>query len=93
MDWYIDYDENDNACYTASSVYHDDGSPFKYRLNQFLRNGKIEWTFEKSDGEVLGEDMEGRIWRTSGAAKRFVERREKSIIQEFENETEQAEST
>jgi hypothetical protein len=38
-----DYDENDNPIYAAQSCYHDDGSPYYWRVKPILWDMKILW--------------------------------------------------
>ena len=63
--WHEVYDDDGNVGYEAASlVYEDD---FEYRVRQFLRNNKIEWTLEKSSSELLDDAV--RLYRSSTKAR------------------------
>jgi len=86
MRWYKDFDDNDNTIYSASSVYHDDGSHLQWRVTQVLEDNKILWTVKESDGDVIDEfSLENLRWKTADAAKKWIGRQETAVIKSIKN--------
>jgi hypothetical protein len=77
--WTELFDDNDNAYYEAASPYHDDGSPFMWRLRQRLVAGEIEW-YEDHDSELM--DSSGpAFWPSIEDAKVAIAAAHENIIQ------------
>lgn len=53
--WEEELDDDDNTLYSAVTLYHDEGSPFYYRVEPVMQGNKILWSVDKSDGELLDE--------------------------------------
>jgi hypothetical protein len=83
LNWREDFDDDDNSKWDAPSLYHDDGSPFMFRLIQILRNDCIWWE-SRSDDEC-GGPLDGP-WSTLDEAKLSCEAANAVIANECANE-------
>jgi len=67
LKWYKDFDENGASVYEASSIYHDDGCPFLFRIR-----AEDDGTFtEQSDAEIIAGQP--RSWPTLESAKEAIQ--------------------
>ena len=82
LSWHADWDnesEEDNHYWEAASIYHDDGTPFYFRIKQRLREDKHEF-YEASDAEVMEDENEPRIWGSLVAAKKGLQATHEEIF-------------
>lgn len=81
--------EYDNHLWEAPSPYHDDGSPFMFRIRQRLREDKHEF-YEASDAEVMMDEDEPRSWETLDEAKAAMQKDADDIVNSYRanNQTE-----
>ncbi len=82
LEWTSGLDEDDNTTWQASSAYHDDGVPFRFRLRQTIRNDRIEW--ESVSEYECGGELDGP-WRTIEEAKKSCEDANDTILIEIAN--------
>lgn len=82
LSWDEQYDDDDNSIYEAASPYHDDGSPFYFRIRQRLRDNKHEFV-EDSDAEVMMDEEDPRTWETLDAAKAAMQTDANDIVQSY----------
>lgn len=73
LNWHELHDDNDSPCWEAASIYHDDGSPFYFRIGMF---GKLY--AEDSDSELRKGPR--RTWPTLEAAKGDLQRDHERMI-------------
>lgn len=80
LHWYAEeFDDNDNTIWTASSPFHDDGSPFMFRIKQRLFMDNHEF-YEASDAELILDDP--RIWDSLEEAQQAIQNDTDEIIKE-----------
>lgn len=82
LSWHEEYDDDDNSIYEAASPYHDDGSPFYFRIRQRLRDNKHEF-YEASDAEVMMDEDDPRIWESLEAARAAMQTDADDIMREY----------
>ena len=76
--WSNVLDDNDNTVWEGPSPYHDEGSPFLWRLRQKLEGDGVVW-YADHDAELGGE---GEEWRTLNEAKVTCQASHDSILKE-----------
>lgn len=77
--WHEEIDDMDNSTWEAASPYHDDDSPFYWRLRPRISGNQIEW-YECHDLELMDEDSP-RGWPTLEEAKAGIAARHAEIIE------------
>jgi len=82
LSWHEEYDNDDNSIYEAASPYHDDGSPFYFRIRQRLRDNKHEF-YEASDAEVMMDEEDPRTWPTLEEAKAAMQTDADDIVRKY----------
>jgi hypothetical protein len=90
LSWEEEYDDDDNSIYEAASPYHDDGSPFCFRIRQRLRDNKHEF-YEDSDAEVMRDGDDPRTWSTLDEAKAALQADANDIVRECSGANDQEE--
>lgn len=76
--WTEEIDDMDNSIWEADSPYHDDGTPFLWRLQPRISVNKIEW-YECHDFELMDmNDIGG--WPTIEEAKAAIAVKHAEII-------------
>ena len=90
LSWHEDYDDDDNSMYEAASPYHNDGSPFYFRIRQRLRDNKHEF-YEASDAEVMMDEEDPRTWATLNEAKAAIQADANDIVREYSGANDQVE--
>ena len=90
LEWSTTYDDLDNTEWEADSLYHDDGSHFKFRIKQRLENDRIEFYCD-SDGELTGTGG-GEFWLSLVEAKAAMQKANDNIANEIGNEVDATES-
>ena len=83
LNWYRDYDASDKELWVAVSPYHDDGSPFYFRIKEVGATGTFGLV---SDAEVMLPEHEKLQFATLEEAKAFCQRQCDEIIAEAEKE-------
>lgn len=61
LEWDEECDDDDNTVHSAASPYHDDGSPFRWRISPVVREDRLVWTLDGSDAECMPDDDEHRF--------------------------------
>jgi hypothetical protein len=85
-EWIGEDDESGNTTWTASSPYHDDGTPLLWRIKPRLSSNQVEW-YEAHDGELMGEETP-RTWPNADVAKAIIGLRHLEIMRGMEAATE-----
>lgn len=90
IQWREEFDDWDNSIWVAPSPYvenmNDDGTPeFEWRLEQLIRNNRIEW-IDKSADELTGGDEE--TFATLAEAKEALAKCNQTVLMEIANATE-----
>lgn len=75
LKWYTSIDRHHRQVHEASSIYHDDGAFFDFRIIE-RRKGKL--FVEASDHELLSS--EPRTWKSLDAAKAAMQAEHEAMI-------------
>lgn len=86
LNWYRDYDANDKELWAAVSPYHDDGSPFYFRIKEIEEDGTTGLFGFVSDAELMLPAYEALRFATLEEAKAFCQKQCDEIIVEAEKE-------
>lgn len=79
LTWNEEKDDWDNSIWIADSLYHDEGSHFKFRIVQVIRDNRIEWQ-DASDSEL---GIDGETWPTLEQAKAAMQEANNNIASEI----------
>jgi hypothetical protein len=81
LDWFKDYDDEDNEVWSAASPYHDEGSPFYFRIQEISGTGTFKLA---SDAELMLGEHEKMRFASLEEAKSLCQKDCDEIIAEIE---------